>query len=82
MVDVTLVGSIGEAAGTRRTQVKAGNIKELLEILNSRYGAAFARRAKASRIVVNGSPIQFGEGVKTPLKEGDEVALLVPTGGG
>lgn len=82
MIEVTLVGSIGEAAGTRRTEADASTVAELLDVLGSRYGPAFQKRARAARIVVNGSPIQFGKGVRTPLSPGDEVALLVPVGGG
>lgn len=82
MVDVTLVGSIGEAAGARHTQVEAATVGQVLEELGARYGAVFAKKARAARIVVNGSPIQFGKGLATPLRPGDEVALLVPVGGG
>jgi len=82
MVDVTLIGPVSEAAGTRKTQVEAATVGELLEALNRRFGAQFKKRAKASRVVVNGTPIQFAKGRKTPLKAGDEVALLVPVGGG
>ena len=82
MVDVTLVGPIGEAAGTRKTEASAATVGELVETLKARFGPAFAKRAGAARIVVNGSPIQFGKGLKTPLQPGDEVALLVPVGGG
>lgn len=82
MVDVTLVGPISEAAGTRKTQAAASTVDELLDVLSTRYGDLFKKRAKASRIVVNGTPIQFKKGRKTSLKPGDEVAFLVPVGGG
>ena len=82
MVEVTLVGSIGEAAGTRSTEASAATVGELLEVLNARFGPVFTKRAGSARIVVNGSPIQFGRGLKTRLEPGDEVALLVPVGGG
>ena len=82
MIDVTLIGPVSEAAGTRKTQADAATVGELLDVLNTRYGAQFKKRAKASRIVVNGTPIQFSKGYKTALKSGDEVALLVPVGGG
>jgi molybdopterin converting factor small subunit len=82
MVDVTLIGPIGEAAGTRKTQAAASTVGELLDVLSTRYGPVFTKRARASRIVVNGTPIQFKQGHKTPLNAGDEVALLVPVGGG
>ncbi len=82
MIAVTLVGSIGEAAGTRKTEVDADTVAEVLEALGARYGAGFRKKAKASRIMVNGAPIQFSKGIKTRLSPGDEVALLVPVGGG
>lgn len=82
MIDVTLLGPLSEAAGTRKTQVSADSIGELLDILSTRYGPLFKKRTKGSRIVVNGTPIQFKKGKLTPLKPGDEVALLFPVGGG
>lgn len=82
MIDVTLVGPISEAAGTRKTQADVATVGELLDVLGTRYGPVFKKRAKASRIVVNGTPVQFVKGRRTPLRSGDEVALLVPVGGG
>ena len=34
------------------------------------------------RIMVNGQTIQFLQGMKTALKEGDEILLLPPASGG
>ena len=82
MVDVTLLGPVGEAAGTRKTEATAATVGELLDVLTTRYGPLFKKHAKVSRIVVNGTPIQYKRGRLTPLKPGDEVALLVPVGGG
>jgi molybdopterin converting factor small subunit len=82
MVEVTLLGPMGELAGTRTTEVEARTVAELLEVLGARYGSEFRKRVRGSRITVNGSPIQFGRGLRTPLKAGDEVGLLVPIGGG
>jgi molybdopterin converting factor small subunit len=82
MVHVTMLGPIGEAAGTRKTEASAATVGELIEVLSARYGPDFKKRVGAARIVVNGSPIQFGKGLKTTLGEGDKVAFLVPVGGG
>ena len=82
MIDVTLLGPLSEAAGTRKTQATADTVAELLDVLATRYGALFKKRVKTCKIVVNGSPIQFIKGKKTQLKSGDEVAFLVPIGGG
>ena len=82
MVQVMLVGPIGEAAGERSTEADASSLGELIDLLSTRYGDAFSRRVRASRITVNGSPVQFLKGRETPLASGDEVAFLVPVGGG
>jgi molybdopterin converting factor small subunit len=82
MVEVTLVGPMAEAAGTRKTEAEAATVGELIEALTARYGALFKQRARGSRIVLNGTPIQFKKGHKTALADGDEVAFLVPIGGG
>ena len=82
MIDVTLLGPLSEAAGTRKTDATASTIGELIDVLSERYGTLFKKRAKSCRIVVNGTPIQFIKGKKTELKTGDEVAFLVPIGGG
>lgn len=82
MVEVTLVGPMAEASGTRKTEAAAASVGELIEVLTARYGPLFKQRARGSRIVVNGTPIQFKKGLKSPLNDGDEVAFLVPIGGG
>ena len=82
MVRVILLGPISEAAGTRKTEAEAATVGELLDALSARYGRVFEKRAKAARIVVNGTPIQFVKGRRTRLEPGDEVAFLVPVGGG
>lgn len=82
MVEVTLVGPMAEASGTRKTEAEAANVAELIEVLTARYGPLFKQRARGSRIVLNGTPIQFKKGLKSQLSDGDEVAFLVPVGGG
>jgi molybdopterin converting factor small subunit len=73
---------MSEAAGTRRTEAEASTVRELVAVLAARYGATFESRVAASRIVVNGTPIQFARGLRTALEPGDEVAFLVAVGGG
>ena len=82
MVDVTLIGPMAEAAGTRKTEAGAATVGELVEVLATRYGPLFKQRAKGARIVLNGTPVQFRRGHKTSLFDGDEVAFLYPIGGG
>jgi len=82
MVDVTLVGAISEIAGTRSLEAEASTVGELIDVLSGRFGRDFKKAVRGARIVVNGSPSQYLAGNKTPLGAGDEVAFLVPAGGG
>jgi molybdopterin converting factor small subunit len=82
MVEVTLIGPMAEAAGTRKTEAGAASVRELIDVLAARYGPLFKQRARGARIVVNGAPIQFKKGHKTSLNDGDKVAFLYPIGGG
>ncbi len=62
----------------------------LLEILKSRFGTAFKNAVGEPfedenpkiRILVNGRDIDFLQGAKTGLKEGDTVVLIPPVAGG
>jgi len=77
-----MLGPLRELAGTQTTTSEAASVAALLTELGERYGAGFGRQARKARILVNGSPIQFGRGVRTRLGDGDEVALVFPVGGG
>jgi len=81
-VTVTLLGPLRDLAGISRVQSLAPSVRALLDDLAGQFGEEFARRARRSRILVNGEPIQFGRGVATELHDGDAVALLFPVGGG
>lgn len=81
-VRVTLLGPLRDLAQIQAVDSQAATVKSLLDELARRFGDEFARRARQARILVNGSPVQFGKGEATPLAEGDEVALVFPVGGG
>ena len=81
-VVVTMVGPLREASGVSNVDSEAGDVAALLEELTARFGKDFGKKARACRIVVNGQPIQFRDGRRTTLQDGDEVAMVYPMGGG
>jgi molybdopterin synthase sulfur carrier subunit len=58
----------------------AATLGALLDATRSRYGPAFAAVLATSRVWVNGDEPPDGAG--TPLRPGDEVAVLPPVSGG
>ncbi len=81
-VQVTLLGPLRDLAQTGALESDAPDVAALLAELGQRFGPDFARRAASARILVDGSPIQFGRGRATRLLAGSEVALVFPVGGG
>ena len=79
---MTLLGPLRELAKESSLSSEAASVAELLTELDQHFGAKFGKRARMARILVNGSPIQFGRGKRTRIGDGDEVALIFPVGGG
>lgn len=78
-------------AGTDMVEVpEAENVAELLATLSARYGAAFDRWVIDEEgnlrpdiiVLVNGRNVRFLDGMRTPLKDRDEVAIFPPVAGG
>lgn len=67
-----------QAAGVASESVEAATVGEVLDGARSRHGDAFAAILEGSRVWVNGEPA----GEDTPLRDGDEVAVLPPVSGG
>ena len=79
-VRVLLFARAREAAGRRDDVVDAATLGELLGIARDRYGSTFADVLDGSRVWINGDePLS---GAATPLRDGDEVAVLPPVSGG
>lgn len=82
MVRVKLLSYLGREVGVNETEVEAASVADLLSVLSRRFGAPFDRRVKHCKVIVNGENVAFLKATATPLKDGDEVALLPPLAGG
>ncbi len=58
----------------------APTLGALLSLASARYGEGFTAVLASSRVWVNGD--EPAQGPETPLREGDEVAVLPPVSGG
>ena len=92
-VSVKFLASIREIADAHEIllEISSGDtVGTLLEILESRFGTAFKDavgkpfedESPKIRILVNGRDIDFLQGPKTELKNGDMVVLIPPVAGG
>jgi sulfur-carrier protein len=92
-VSVKFLASIREIVGAHEIWFEISSkdtMESLLEILKSRFGTDFKNAVgdpfedenPKIRILVNGRDIDFLQGAKTELKEGDTVVLIPPVAGG
>jgi MoaD family protein len=71
---------------TLKLNLKRGStVKEALNLLSSRYGKELKRRLSGQGnwvIMLNDKNIKFQKDLETPLKPGDQIAILTPLSGG
>lgn len=89
---VKFFASFREATGVGEVVIPAaGNVGELLDELVERFGEKLSsqlyhpktkRLLETVNILVNGRGINLLEGLNTPLKNGDVVAIFPPVSGG
>lgn len=79
-VRLLLFASAREAAGRREDTFRAENLGALLEAARARYGPGFGAVLDGSRVWIDGE--EPAQGASTPLRGGDEVAVLPPVSGG
>jgi MoaD family protein len=75
---VRLFAALREEAGGSEVEAVASTVGDAVDALCARYGARFARIARAGSVVVNGERA----GPDLSLADGDEVAILPPVSGG
>ena len=83
IVQLLLFASAREAAGCSRDQFDVPPetpLEALLEAAVARYGPTFGGVLQRARVWVNGDEPPAGRA--TPLRAGDEVAVLPPVSGG
>lgn len=82
MVKVKFYGTLLVSAGEKEYQSGARTVAELLREAEQRYGEGLGAHLRHCAVVVNGRSMEGLKGVKTKLRNGDEVALLPRIAGG
>lgn len=89
-VNVSLSGALATVAGTRKIEVQASTLSQVLEALSSKFGREFQDRlydasGKPRRFIniyVNGRDHRFLKKLETELTVNDEVSLIPAVSGG
>ena len=74
--------NLARILGTQVIESEAASIRELLAEIRARMDAAEWERTRRVTILVNGVAIHRLSGLDTPLNAGDQVWMVVPSGGG
>jgi MoaD family protein len=78
VVKVRLFAALRELAGASEVEAEGDTVGEVIQVLSARYGERFSRVAEVGSAVVDAERAS----PETPLREGQEVALLPPVSGG
>ena len=89
-VNVSLSGGLAAVAGTRRIEIEAATLSQVLEALSSTFGGEFRKRlydvsGKPRRFIniyVNGRDHRFLKRLDTELAANDTVSLIPAVSGG
>jgi len=79
-ITLRLFAAAREAAGSPAVAVTAETVGEALAIARSRFGEPFAAVLDGSRVWLDGDEPDAGDA--TPLRDGQELAVLPPVSGG
>ncbi len=81
MATLLLFGAISEIAGSKREEIEASTLGELLESVNARFGERFGRALEHCAIAIDGKTVDSVDPA-TPIEPGSEIAVLPPVSGG
>lgn len=83
-VTVKFAATLGKAAGMNEMTVQAPDVEHLIKSVTNAFrgNAEFLRQLKLSNLIVNDTNVNYLQGKKTPLKQGDVVTFFPPLGGG
>jgi molybdopterin synthase sulfur carrier subunit len=78
MVTLRLFANLRELAGTRSASFAGDSVGSVVAAAVAAYGKEFERSLDTAKVWVNGDPADAG----TPVRPGDEIALIPPVSGG
>lgn len=82
MVTIKYFGPTRLLAKRSGVRVEAGNVKDLLEKIAVQFEGVPLKTLRNSLIFVNGESIHKLKGFRTMLRDGDEMQIFSPVGGG
>ena len=83
-VNVRFFASLRQAAGCESVDLAAKKVGEAIAGLKRHFNdnPEFLKLLKISNCILNGNNVAFLKGTRTPLSDGDQLALFPPLGGG
>lgn len=89
-VSVSLSGALATVAGTRKTEVEASDVSQLLKALSTKFGSEFSERlydanGKPRRFIniyVNGRDYRFLGRLEAKLTANDTISIIPAVSGG
>jgi MoaD family protein len=82
MATVKLYATLRKAAGEREFESRGATVKAVLEESKQRFGPDFTRHLASCTVLVNGRNAALLKGKRTPVADGDVVAIFPPMAGG
>lgn len=85
---IKLYGNLREAAGGAEIRTTANTLRAALHKACIKHPELSPmifegnQKQKYVRLLVNGRDIELGQGLETPLKNGDQIAIFPPLAGG
>lgn len=90
---VRAFATVRELLGTGYVEISledGSDVQTLLKTLTEKFGEVFRNQILASeeklapyvKVLINGRDIEYLSGMRTKLKDGDEVAIIPPVAGG